>query len=89
MKQKLSQILGIYGKGNSQETHNSIKIGMCSDVHLPTMQDSESRISTFIDSMTNAKPDFIIELGDFGTPSENMRPFLIYGTHFQGKNIML
>ncbi|MFZ1289454.1 MAG: metallophosphoesterase [Melioribacteraceae bacterium] len=49
---------------------NSVKIGMCSDVHLPTMHDSEKRITSFIDSMKIAKPDFIIELGDFVIPSE-------------------
>lgn len=41
---------------------------MCTDVHLSTMHDSEYRISTFIDSMKKANPDFIIELGDFCTP---------------------
>lgn len=56
--------------GLCQEKYNSIKIGMCSDVHLPTMHDSKYRIQTFIDSMNVAKPDFIIELGDFGTPAE-------------------
>ncbi|TFH00186.1 MAG: metallophosphoesterase [Calditrichales bacterium] len=52
-----------------------VKIGMCSDVHLPTMHDSEWRITTFIDSMKMAKPDFIIELGDFGTPAEKYAPY--------------
>lgn len=47
-----------------------IKIGMCSDVHLPTMHDSEMRISKFIDSMKITKPDFIIELGDFIIPKQ-------------------
>ena len=48
----------------------TIKIGMCSDVHLPTMHDSEQRLSQFIDSMKIADPDFIIELGDFVIPKE-------------------
>lgn len=52
------------------EQFNSVRIGMCSDVHLPTMHDSEYRIKTFIDSMKIARPDFIIELGDFGTPAK-------------------
>ena len=47
---------------------DKIRIGMCSDVHLNTMHDSQYRITKFIDSMKVAKPDFIIELGDFGTP---------------------
>ncbi len=45
-----------------------VKIGMCTDVHLPTMHDGEYRITTFIDYMKKKKPDFIIELGDFVTP---------------------
>lgn len=52
------------------EEFKTIRIGMCSDVHLPTMHDSENRISSFIDSMKIAKPDFIIELGDFVIPDE-------------------
>ena len=39
--------------------YDKIKIGICADVHLPTMHDSEYRIKTFIDSMTIAKPDFL------------------------------
>lgn len=52
-----------------QKKHDTIKFGICSDVHLPTMHDSEYRMNVFIDSMNIAKPDFIIELGDFGTPA--------------------
>lgn len=48
----------------------TIKFGICSDVHLPTMHDSEKRISTFIDSMKSLRPDFIIELGDFVIPKK-------------------
>jgi 3',5'-cyclic-AMP phosphodiesterase len=50
--------------------HKTVRIGMCSDVHLPTMHDSGYRITAFIDSMKIAKPDFIIELGDFIIPNE-------------------
>ncbi len=53
-----------------QKSENTIRIGLCSDVHLPTMHDSEYRIQTFVDSMMIANPDFIIELGDFGTPAQ-------------------
>lgn len=47
----------------------TVKIGMCSDVHLPTMHDGAERLTAFLDSMKIAKPDFIIELGDFVTPA--------------------
>lgn len=49
----------------SQKKYSEVKIGMCSDVHLPTMHDADFRINTFMDAMKAKKPDFIIELGDF------------------------
>ncbi|KAA3614068.1 MAG: metallophosphoesterase [Calditrichaeota bacterium] len=57
---------------------------MCSDVHLPTMHDSEYRIQTFIDSMKTAQPDFIIELGDFGTPAEKYAHLFDIWNSFSG-----
>ena len=46
-----------------------VKFGLFTDVHVPTMHDAKERITAFMDSMKTAKPDFIIELGDFGTPA--------------------
>lgn len=69
---------------SSQEMFSTVKIGMCSDVHLPTMHDSEYRIQIFIDSMKIAKPDFIIELGDFGTPAEEYAGFFDIWNSFPG-----
>ena len=57
---------------------------MCSDVHLPTMHDAEYRISSFIDSMKIAKPDFIVELGDFGIPHERFAPHFDIWNSFPG-----
>ncbi len=57
---------------------------MCSDVHLPTMHDAEYRISSFIDSMKIAKPDFIVELGDFGIPHERFAPYFDIWNSFPG-----
>ncbi len=57
---------------------------MCSDVHLPTMYDAEKRITTFIDSMNMAKPDFIIELGDFGIPEKKYEPYFSIWNSFPG-----
>lgn len=52
-----------------KQEHNVIRIGMASDVHLPTMHDAAYRFQKFIDSMEIAQPDFIIELGDLVTPA--------------------
>jgi calcineurin-like phosphoesterase family protein len=91
MKQKVGKIpillalLAICGQGIAQKANHSITIGMCSDVHLPTMHDSEYRLRSFIDSMTLAKPDFIIELGDFGTPAEKYASFFDIWNSFPGE----
>jgi 3',5'-cyclic-AMP phosphodiesterase len=53
----------------TQSSVNSVKFGLLSDIHLPTMHDSERRMTTFIDSMLLAQPDFIVELGDLVTPA--------------------
>jgi 3',5'-cyclic-AMP phosphodiesterase len=67
-----------------QKPEHVVRIGMCSDVHLPTMHDSERRISSFIDSMNIAKPDFIIELGDFGTPDPKYAAYFDKWNSFAG-----
>lgn len=71
----------IFSGCNQNKSPDKITFGICSDVHLPTMHDSEYRITTFIDSMKHAKPDFIIELGDFGIPKdEYLRYFEIWNS---------
>lgn len=67
-----------------REDIRKIKFGICSDVHLPTMHDSEKRITTFIDSMKIAKPDFIIELGDFGIPKKEYLKYFDIWNSFSG-----
>ncbi|MCY1719432.1 metallophosphoesterase [Prolixibacteraceae bacterium Z1-6] len=67
-----------------KKSYDKISFGICSDVHLPTMHDSEYRIQTFIDSMNSAKPDFIIELGDFGIPKEQCAPYFDIWNSFDG-----
>jgi 3',5'-cyclic-AMP phosphodiesterase len=61
-----------------------VRIGMCTDVHLPTMHDSEYRITTFINAMKKEKPDFIIELGDFATPEPKFAKYFDIWNSFPG-----
>jgi predicted phosphodiesterase len=49
------------------------------------MHDSEQRITAFIDSMKIAQPDFIIELGDFGTPAEKYAHLFAIWNSYPGK----
>jgi len=69
---------------SGKKTYSVVKIGMCTDVHLPTMHDSEYRITTFIDAMKQEKPDFIIELGDFGTPEPKYAKYFDIWNSFPG-----
>ena len=88
MKYLLNIILAasifLFTNCSSEKEIKTIRIGMCSDVHLPTMHDSEKRITAFIDSMKIAKPDFIIELGDFGTPDPKYASYFDIWNSFPG-----
>jgi len=64
---------------------DKVRIGMCTDVHLSTMHDSEYRITTFINSMKKENPDFIIELGDFATPDPRYAPYFAIWNSFPGE----
>lgn len=61
-----------------------VKFGICTDVHLPTMHDSEYRITTFINTMIKERPDFIIEMGDFATPDPKFAPYFAIWNSFPG-----
>ncbi len=69
----------------SAKKYNSVRFGLCTDVHLPTMHDAEYRITTFIDAMKKENPDFIIELGDFGTPDPKYGQYFDIWNSFPGE----
>jgi len=58
-----------------KKASNQVRIGMCSDVHLPTMHDATFRLTTFMDEMKATNPDFIIELGDFAEASDKFADY--------------
>lgn len=58
-------LCGIQATAKAQK----VKFGVLSDVHVPTMHDAKERLTAFVDSMKTAKPDFVVDLGDFGTPA--------------------
>ena len=86
LRAKIVFVLFLVTNSLSAQKYDKIKIGICTDVHLPTMHDSEYRIKTFIDSMKIAKPDFIIELGDFGTPEKEFTYLFDIWNSFPGEN---
>lgn len=70
---------------SARDKHNSVKIGLCSDVHLPTMHDARLRLTTFMNQMKSEKPDFIIELGDFAQASEKFDEYYELWNSFPGE----
>ncbi|MDB4583602.1 metallophosphoesterase [Draconibacterium sp.] len=84
LKYCINVVLLLIAFSSCEEKYDTVKFGICSDVHLPTMHDSEYRIQTFIDSMKAVQPDFIIELGDFGTPAPEYAHFFDIWNSFPG-----
>ena len=70
---------------SSSTAADKIKMGMCTDVHLPTMHDSEYRMTTFINAMKAEHPDFIIELGDFEIPEPKFAYLVDIWNSFPGE----
>lgn len=68
----------------SAKKSEKVRFGICTDVHLPTMHDSEYRMTTFISSMIREKPDFILEMGDFATPDPKFAPYFAIWNSFPG-----
>jgi 3',5'-cyclic-AMP phosphodiesterase len=61
-----------------------IRIGMISDIHQDVMHDGMQRLGVFLDAMREAKPDFIIQLGDFCKPTAANKPFLDLWNTYEG-----
>ncbi|MEO9022141.1 MAG: metallophosphoesterase [Ginsengibacter sp.] len=62
-----------------------IRIGICADIHMDTVYDGKERLKSFINSMVDASPDFIIQLGDFCGPKEKNRECLEIWNKFSGQ----
>jgi 3',5'-cyclic AMP phosphodiesterase CpdA len=60
------------------------RFGVISDVHQDIVPDGVERIRAFVAAMTEAKADFVVELGDFCTPKEANRGFLSAWSAFAG-----
>ncbi len=80
-----ASILGLAFASCAPKQADVVTFGICTDVHLPTMHDSEYRIRTFIDSMKVTQPDFIIELGDFIIPKEQYAGYFATWNSFEGE----
>jgi hypothetical protein len=62
----------------------TMSFGLISDVHQDIMPDAVERIRAFADAMTQAKADFVLQLGDFCQPKQANRKFLDAYNSFAG-----
>jgi predicted phosphodiesterase len=67
------------GKGKGK-----VRVGMISDIHQDVMHDGLRRLGSFLDAMRAAKPDFIVQLGDFCKPTAANKPFLDLWNAYDG-----
>jgi predicted phosphodiesterase len=61
-----------------------VRFGVIADVHQDVMHDGERRLRTFLRAMTEAKPGFILQLGDFCVPHERNDGFMEAWNEFDG-----
>lgn len=60
------------------------RFGVMADVHQDAVPDGIERVRAFVSAMTEARADFVIQIGDFCVPSEANRPFLAAWNAFAG-----
>ena len=65
-------------------TPSPLRFGIITDVHKDIMHDADARLQTFITAMTEAKVDFIVQLGDFCIPKAANQGFLDIWNSFTG-----
>jgi len=47
-----------------------VKLGLIADLHQDVMHDAPKRLAVFLDAMKMAKPDGVIQMGDFAIPKK-------------------
>ena len=61
-----------------------VRFGLISDIHQDVMPDGLERVRAFVAAMNLAKPDFVLQLGDFCVPAPRNLPFLEAWNAFGG-----
>jgi len=61
-----------------------LRIGLIADVHKDIMHDADSRLTNFVDAMSDAQVDAILQLGDFCTPKDQNKEFRAIFNRFDG-----
>lgn len=64
--------------------HETVRFGICADVHKDVMHDADQRLQAFVTEMNEKDVDFIVELGDFMQPQDYNASFLNVWKSFKG-----
>ncbi len=71
-------------ESNHRYLTTPLKIGWITDVHHGYCADAEQRLATFIQQAEKAKPEFIIQGGDFCHPTAEAKSFINVWNQFKG-----
>ncbi|MGY6742297.1 MAG: metallophosphoesterase family protein [Cecembia sp.] len=68
-----------------QPEYDSVRFGICTDVHKDIMHDADERLAAFIDEAKTRDLDFIIQMGDFARPYEHNKEFMAIWNSYPGE----
>ncbi|SHL68132.1 3',5'-cyclic AMP phosphodiesterase CpdA [Chitinophaga jiangningensis] len=54
----------------------TLSLGLITDLHHDIMHDAQDRLNVFLDAMKAARPNALLQLGDFAYPSEKNKPLI-------------
>ncbi len=63
---------------------DQLRFGLITDVHQDVMHDAVDRLGLFVKTMSDARADFVCQLGDFCQPHERNRKFIDEWNRFDG-----
>jgi len=70
---------------SAKEVKESLRFGICADVHKDIMHDADIRLKAFVEEASKKKLDFIIQLGDFCCPYDYNLDFMSIWNMYPGK----
>ena len=80
----IPQLASLAGQGSVKEENRLVRFGVMTDVHKDVIHDADQRLEVFINRMTQLRPDFVIQLGDFCIPIPENQAFLEIWKRFDG-----
>ena len=80
----IPQLASLAGPEPVKEENRLVRFGVMTDVHKDVIHDADHRLEVFINRMTQLRPDFVIQMGDFCIPVPENRAFLEIWKRFDG-----